>query len=93
MPMALNSGVPMIAPRMPVRITSPAVSDGSPPMLSAIPIAMGEVTDFGASELTVSMLAPSAAAMATAETTAVTAPAIRAAKIGNSVFRTSCRCW
>ena len=87
--MALNKGVPIIAPRMPVRITSPAVKDGKPPIRSAMPIAMGDVTDFGASEVTVSILAPSIAAIATAETTAVTDPASNAATIGRIVLRTS----
>ena len=43
-------GVTRIAPMMPVRITRMAVSVGSPPSASAIPIATPDVTDFGASE-------------------------------------------
>jgi hypothetical protein len=64
-----------MAPRMPVVITSTAVSEGRPPMRSAIPMAMGVVTDFGANDSCVTVLAPKAAATATADSAAVTEPA------------------
>src|SRR5262249_38830475 len=40
----------VMAPTRPVQITRTAVSDGSPPSCSAIPIAMPAVTDLGAKE-------------------------------------------
>ena len=44
------SGVTMTAPRMPVAITSTAVSGGGPPSLSMTAIATAAVIDFGASD-------------------------------------------
>jgi hypothetical protein len=43
-------------------ITSTAVSEGRPPRRSAMPMAIGVVTDFGASESSVARLAPNRAA-------------------------------
>ena len=63
------------APMMPVQTTSTAVSDGRPPSRSTMPMAIGVVTDFGAIDSRVRSLAPSAHAMPTADTSAVTAPA------------------
>ena len=62
----------MIAPVMPVRMTNTAVRDGMPPIFSAMPMAIGVVTDFGASDNSVWRLAPKAHAMPTADTIAVT---------------------
>ena len=50
MPSLFMSGGPSIAPRMPVRMTRTAVSEGKPPSCSAMPMATGAVTDFGAIE-------------------------------------------
>jgi len=58
-------------------MTSTAVSVGMPPIASAIPIAIGVVTDFGASDATVCGDAPSAQASPIAVTIAVTEPAPR----------------
>ena len=44
------SGVTLMAPTIPVMMTITAVSDGMPPIFSAMPIAIGVVTDFGASD-------------------------------------------
>ena len=69
-------------------MTKAAVSEGSPPISAEMPIAIGVVTDFGASERIVSMLAPIAAPIVTAETTAASEPAASEAAIGSSVVRT-----
>ncbi|MNT11298.1 hypothetical protein D3C72_1461710 [compost metagenome] len=82
----------LTAPMMPVAITSTAVSDGRPPIFSATPIAIGMVTDFGASERTVSGEAPSSQAMPTADTTATTEPATRPASSGNTWVRSLGSC-
>ncbi|MNL04395.1 hypothetical protein D3C87_1249630 [compost metagenome] len=50
----------LTAPMMPVAITSTAVSEGRPPIFSDTPMAIGIVTDLGASERTTSGDAPSA---------------------------------
>jgi hypothetical protein len=55
--------------------TSTAVSDGRPPSFSAMPMAIGVVIDFGASDGSDSRLAPSAQPMPTAETTVISDPA------------------
>ena len=44
-------------------------------MRSAMPMAMGAVTDFGASDITMDLLAPNSLAMAIADATAVAEPA------------------
>ena len=64
----------MIAPAMPVIATVTAVSEGKPPIFSAIPMAIGIVADFGASDSSVSVEAPNAHPIATAEPIAVIDP-------------------
>ena len=44
------NGDSRIAPRMPVAMTSAAVRKGAPPIRSERPMAMGAVTDLGASD-------------------------------------------
>ena len=68
MRIALSSERAITAPMMPVLITSTAVSEGSPPIFSAMPMAIGVVTDLGASDIVVTRVAPSAQAMAIADT-------------------------
>ena len=63
--------------------TSTAVNDGRPPSFSAMPIATGAVTDFGASESCVSTLPPSSAAMATALRAATVTPTTTATATGS----------
>jgi len=48
----------MVAPRMPLDITRTAVSDGKPPVASAIAIATGAVTPLGAMDAISSNGAP-----------------------------------
>ena len=78
----------MIAPRMPVEITSTAVSAGSPPNCSEIAMATPAVTDFGASEISVPRGAPSQLAIRIAEPQATTEPTTSAAIIGASARAT-----
>ena len=59
----------MMAPVMPVRITSTAVREGMPPSFSAMPMATGVVTDLGAIETSDSPRRPSAQVISTAPTT------------------------
>ena len=73
---------------MPVAMTSAAVSVGMPPARSARLMAIGAVTDFGASDAWIARGAPIAAAIATALTIAVSEPQNRAASIGTSAVRT-----
>ena len=59
MPKPLNRYFADSAPTMPVSTANTAASAGTPPMRSAMPIATGAVTDFGASERTTSSGRPS----------------------------------
>ena len=54
---------PKMAPKMPVHTTDDTVSAGIPPVNSDTCIAIGVVTDLGASESTTSSVAPSHLAM------------------------------
>ena len=63
-----------------VRMTGTAVSDGSPPSFSVIPIATGAVTDC-ARAMIVSTSAPRCSASITAVTTAIADPARRLIRI------------
>ena len=58
---------PIIAPKIPVHITNAAVSGGTPPIFSAMDIAIGVVTDFGAILATISFEAPNHLAVSAAE--------------------------
>ncbi len=89
---AFISGVTMMAPRMPVSITSTAVSAGSPPSVSDMPIATAAVTDFGASDTSTSRGTPKAWATSTAEASATTEPTTSAASIGSMARSTTLRC-
>ena len=73
---------------MPVTMTSTAVSEGMPPMRSVMPMAMGVVTDLGASDSSVDWLAPNSQPISTADTMAVRLPASRPASTGSSMART-----
>ena len=55
-----------MAPIIPVKMTMTAVSDGSPPNCSEIPIATGAVTDFGAIDIIEMVSAPKNQAIDTA---------------------------
>ncbi len=57
----------LTAPMMPVRITRTAVNGGNSPSFSETPIAIAVVTDFGASESSVDVEAPSSLPRPTAE--------------------------
>ena len=63
-----------MAPEIPVTITIAAVSEGMPPILAEINIAMAAVTDLGAIDATVTAGEPSIIAIATADPTAVAEP-------------------
>ena len=78
----------MIAPRIPVNTTNPAVNEGNPPICSEIPIAIGVVTDLGIKERIASSEAPIACAIKIAAKIAVAELAIRAASIGIAALRT-----
>ena len=80
---AFISGVTMIAPRMPVVMTSTAVSGGRPPSFSDTAMATPAVTDLGASETSTTFGAPSQRAIRTADAMAVIDPASSAAAIGS----------
>ena len=69
-------------------MTMTAVSDGSPPSCSEIPIATGAVTDFGATEIIETVLAPKIHAIETALTAEVIEPHKRLIKIAAADFRT-----
>lgn len=58
MRMASKSGRTQTAPKMPVLTTNTGVSEGKPPMRSAMPMATGVVTDLGASESSVARVMP-----------------------------------
>jgi len=77
---------------MPVEMTSTAVSEGRPPSCSAMPIATGVVTDFGASEASASLEPPSSQAMPTAEAAAVAEPAMMLASTAKADRRTLSNC-
>src|SRR5665647_2972599 len=55
---AANRYLPLRAPTMPVITAKTAANAGMPPILSAMPIATGAVTDFGASDSTTSRGSP-----------------------------------
>ena len=76
-----------LTPMMPVSITSTAVSEGRPPIFSATPMAMGMVTDLGASDSSVCGEAPSSQPMPTADTTAINEPANRPPSSGSTWVR------
>ena len=78
------SGVTTTAPMIPVRMTITAVSAGSPPSRSEIPIATPAVTDFGASDARTDCGMPKAFAIAIADTRAVTEPTTSDRSIGPS---------
>jgi hypothetical protein len=88
MPNAFMSGVTMMAPMRPVHITRTAVSAGSPPSCSPIPIAMPAVTDLGAKEASTTVGAPKSVAMPSAERIATIPPARRALAIGRRLALT-----
>ena len=78
---------------MPVRITSTAVSDGNPPSCSVMPMATGAVTDFGASDRSVSRLAPSSQPSPVAVPMAVSEPQSRLVTSASAerLTRSNCR--
>ena len=84
-------GVTRIAPMMPVRITRIAVSVGSPPSASAMPIATPEVTDFGASETRIGCGMSRSRARPITTARVVAEPAARAASMGARARRTVAR--
>lgn len=59
---------PSMAPNIPTTTTTAAVSEGMPPMLRDTSMAMGVVTDLGASDMATSWLAPHIRATITTET-------------------------
>lgn len=66
---------PQIAPNRPTATTTAAVSDGIPPMALVTSIAIGVVTDFGASDRITSCEAPINFAISTTEITPTMQPA------------------
>ena len=66
-------------------MTRAVVRNGAPPSRSDKPMAMGEVTDFGASDAAISCEAPSSLAIATTLTIATTEPTQSEAAIGRAV--------
>lgn len=70
-----NKGPAQIEPSTPVRTTKDAESAGRPPSFSAMDMAIGVVTLFGAKLMMVSGDAPRSPAIRTVEVIAVTAPA------------------
>ncbi len=81
---ASSTYLPSAAPTTPVVTANTAASAGRPPIFSAMPIAIGAVTDFGASESSVAGEAPSAQAMPTALPSASSEPAASAPAIGSA---------
>ncbi len=84
MPSRRKMNGPSAQPMEPVINTSPAASDGIPPIFSATPMAMGDVTERGANDSTVSGAAPNKSAIPRVEATAVTIPAPQATNSGSS---------
>ena len=80
-----SSGGPSTTPARPVINTKTAASDGLPPICSATPIAIGVVTDFGASDSATGRDAPSARAIRIALPAAVTAPARMAGRMAKAL--------
>ncbi|MCY1374783.1 hypothetical protein D9M69_621460 [compost metagenome] len=82
----------LAAPSTPVHTTSTAVSVGRPPIFSEMPMATGAVTDFGASEAMVALLAPSAQPTPLAVTVAASVPTTSAPAMGSHrrLTRASC---
>ena len=78
-----NKGPAEIEPSTPVSTTKEAESAGRPPSFSAIDMAIGVVTLFGAKLMMVSGDAPRSPAIRTVEVIAVTAPAKSPNKIGS----------
>ena len=78
-----NKGPAQIEPSTPVRTTKDAESAGRPPSFSAMDMAIGVVTLFGAKLMMVSGDAPRSPAIRTVEVIAVTAPAKSPNKIGS----------
>ena len=76
---------------MPVSTANTAASAGTPPIRSAIPIATGAVTDFGASEWTISIGMPSSDAKTTALPAAAAPPTSAAIVSATPRRRTSAR--
>ena len=77
---------PQIAPSKPTATTTAAVSDGIPPIALVTSMAIGVVTDFGASERITSCEAPMSLAISTTEITPTIHPASWDRRIGKSCF-------
>ena len=72
--------------------TAPAANVVSPPISSASEMAIGVVTDFGASDSMVISDAPNSPAIAIAEPAANNAPVLTVNKMGNAILRIRCSC-
>jgi len=79
----------MVAPRIPLAITSTAVSEGKPPTRSATAIATGAVTPLGAMEAISSRGAPQSFSTAMASSAPIRLPASRVTNAGVKVALTS----
>ena len=75
----------IIAPLMPVTATAIAASAGTPPICSAMLIAIGSVDDFGASDISVPCDAPSTRPMTRADTIATVEPTSNATPMGSHI--------
>ncbi len=80
---ASNRKRALTAPMMPVAATSTAVSEGMPPIFSAMPMATGLVTDLGANDASVALDAPSAQPTPMAVTVAASVPTTSAPRMGS----------
>ena len=74
-PIQRSTGGPMMIAVSPVSSTNTAASDGEPPICSAMPMAIGVVTDLGASDSTTMREAPSQRAISMALAAATREPA------------------
>ena len=84
-----NSALPLSAPTRPVTTANTAASEGTPPILSAMPMATGAVTDLGASDSIASRGRSSAQAIATA-LPAAAPPPTTAARVKRAQWARSC---
>ena len=88
-----RKAAPIIVPSVPVKTTNATAIAGSPPVIIAISIAIGAVTDLGASDVTRRVSRPLHLANNTAVVRVDTEPLIIPAIIGNNAFRSICRFW
>ena len=79
---SLNTAGATMAPKMPVSSTTAMVSEGEPPRLSAMAMAIGPVADLGAMATSTPWLAPATRPRPQAPSTAIRLPTSRLVSSG-----------